>query len=99
MKLAEAQANAKQHLEAALLLFENFLHSSSTLFSKNNTTYWHIPKNKQKNKWLIIMIMKMKMKKKSHKYDINRPRSKHGHKYSKWKCVYLWRRLYVLSNT
>ena len=30
--------------------------------------------------------MKMKMRKKniSHRYDINRPRSRHGHKYSKY---------------
>ena len=25
----------------------------------------------------------MKMKNRSHRYDINRPRSRHGHKYSK----------------
>ena len=29
--------------------------------------------------------MKMKMKNKSHRYDINRPTSRHGHKYSKYK--------------
>ena len=27
----------------------------------------------------------MKMKKRSHRYDINRPRSRHGHKYSTYK--------------
>ena len=50
-----------------------------------------ILKNKQKNKFvfaheitrLIIMKMKMKMKNRPHRYDINRPRSRHGHKYSK----------------
>ena len=31
---------------------------------------------------LIIMKMKMKMK---NRYDINRPRSRHGHRYSKCK--------------
>ena len=32
--------------------------------------------------------MKMEMKKKSHKYGINRPRSRHEHKYSKYKkCI------------
>ena len=31
------------------------------------------------------MKMKMKIKNKSHRYDINRPRSRHGHKYSKYK--------------
>ena len=29
--------------------------------------------------------MKMKMKNRSHRYDINRPRSTLGHKYSKYK--------------
>ena len=29
--------------------------------------------------------MKMKMKNRSHKYDINRPRSRQGYKYSKCK--------------
>ena len=29
--------------------------------------------------------MKIKMKNRSHRYDINRPRSRHGHKYSKYK--------------
>ena len=27
------------------------------------------------------MKMKIKMKNRSHRYDINRPRSRHGHKY------------------
>ena len=31
LKLAKNQVNAKQHSEAELLLFENYLHSSSTL--------------------------------------------------------------------
>ena len=51
-----------------------------------------ILKNKQKNKCvciheiirLIIMKMKMKMKNRSHRYVINRPRSRHGRKYSKY---------------
>ena len=34
---------------------------------------------------LIIMKMKMKKKNRSHRYDINRPRSRHGDKYSKYK--------------
>ena len=90
LKLAKNQANAKQQLEAELLLFENYSHSSSMLSSKNNRTY---SKNKQTKKCvcvleiirLIIMKMKMKMKNRSHKCDINRPCSKHGHKYSKYK--------------
>ena len=39
MKLPKSQANAKQHPEAELLLFENYSHSSFTLSSKNNRTY------------------------------------------------------------
>ena len=36
LKLAKNQANAKQHPEAELLLFENYSHSLSMLSSKNN---------------------------------------------------------------
>ena len=51
-----------------------------------------ILKNKQKSKHvciheimqLIIMKMKMKMKIDSREYGINRPRYRHGHKYSKY---------------
>ena len=32
--------------------------------------------------------MKMTMKNRSHRYDINRPRSKHGHTYSKYRRVF-----------
>ena len=39
LKSAKNQANAKQHSEAELLLFENYSHSSPTLSSKNNRTY------------------------------------------------------------
>ena len=39
LKLVKNQANAKQHPEAELLLFENYSHSSSTLSSKNNRTF------------------------------------------------------------
>ena len=34
---------------------------------------------------LIILKMKMKMKNRSHRYEINRAKSRHGHKYSKYK--------------
>ena len=72
---------AKQHPEAELLLFENYLVSLSIL-SKNGKAY-----SKECNKisvcfnkviWLIIM----KMKNSSHGYGINRPRPRHGHKYT-----------------
>ena len=87
MKLAKNQANAKQHPEAELLVFGNYSHSSPGLSSKNNRTY---SKNKRKNKCvciheiirLIIIKIKMKMENRSCRYDINRPRSRHGHKYS-----------------
>ena len=39
LKLAKNQAKAKQHLEAKLLLFENYSLSSSTLSSKSNRAY------------------------------------------------------------
>ena len=50
----------------------------------------HILKNKQKNncaciREIIRSIVKMKMKMRSHRYDINRPRSRHEQKYSKYK--------------
>ena len=40
------------------------------------------------------------MKNRSHKYDINRPKSRREHKYSKYiiKCHIRWS-LYVLNNT
>ena len=34
---------------------------------------------------LIIMKINMKMKHRPDKYNINRPRYRHGHKYSKYK--------------
>ena len=39
LKLVKNQADAKQHREAELLLFENYSHFSSTLSSKKNRTY------------------------------------------------------------
>ena len=53
----------------------------------------HILEKKRKNKCvcireimqLIIMQIKMKMKNISHRYNINRPRSRNEHKYSKYK--------------
>ena len=38
LKLAKNQANAKQHPEIQLLLFENYAYFLSTLSSKNNGT-------------------------------------------------------------
>ena len=88
LELAKNQPNAKQHPEAEFLLFENYSHSSSILSPKK---IGYILKNKQKNKCicvhkimrLIIMKMKMKIRNESHRYDINKPKSRHGHKHSK----------------
>ena len=57
----------------------------------------YILKNNQKNKCiciheiirLIIIKMKMKMKNRSHRYGINRPSSRHGHKCSKYKKYFI----------
>ena len=70
LKLTKDQANAKEH--PIWKLFTFFL---------------------QKSKWvsihkiirLIKMNMKIKMKNTSHRYDINRPTSRHGHEYCKYK--------------
>ena len=83
LKLAKGHATGTQHPEAELLLFENYLHSSSTLYHLEMIV--HILKNKQKSSCvyihesirLNILEMKMKLKKRLHRYGINRPRSKH----------------------
>ena len=79
MKLAKNQANAKQHHETELFLFENYSLSSSTLSSKI-IEHILILKNKQKNKRICIheimqliiaeMKMKIKMKNRLHSDDI-----------------------------
>ena len=45
-----------------------------------------------------LTILKMKMKNRLHRYNINRPMSRHGHKYSKYKKGYSMKMFYVLSN-
>ena len=52
LKLTKNQAKAKQHLEAELLLFENYLLSSSTFSSKNNRRY--------SKKWGLFKIRLLK---------------------------------------
>ena len=88
MKLAKNQANAKQHPEAEFLTSNiGILHPGYHLIIRS-----HILKNKQKDKHvciheimqLIIMKMKTKIKIDSRKYEMNRPRCRHGHKYSKY---------------
>ena len=51
----------------------------SKKFAKNKCTYFN------EIVCLIIMKMRLKMKNGSHRYDINRTRSRHGHKYTKYK--------------
>ena len=93
MKLAKNWAKAKQHAEAKLLLLENYAVSSSTLSSKDNRRY---PKKCAKNKyvyinediWLMTTKMRLEMKNRSSRYDINSPRRRNGHKYTKYKiCI------------
>ena len=38
----------------------------------------------------MAMEMKLKIKNRSQRYDINRPRSRHGHKYTEYKmCLHI----------
>ena len=88
LKLAKNWAKAKQHPEAELLLFENYLLSSSTLSSKNNRAYSKKCAKKQVclfvyfNEIIWLIIMKVKKKSRSHKYHINRPTPGHGPTYT-----------------
>ena len=90
LKLAKNQANAKQHPEAELLLFENSSVSSFMLSSKINMRYSNkYATNKfdcfDEIMWLVIMKLMLKMKYGSHRYDINRTRPRRGNKCSKYK--------------
>ena len=86
------------------MLFENYSQSSSILSSKNNRGYC---KNEQKNKCVfihkiirvIIMKLKVKMKKRLDRYDTNRPKSRYGNKYSKYKkCLSMMMLLCIKEN-
>ena len=85
--LAKNKANAKQHPEVELLLFEYCSLSSSTLSFKNNRRY---SKKCIKNKyiclneviWLITVKMRLEMKNRSNRCGINRPRPRYGHEYT-----------------
>ena len=85
-KITKSQVKAKQHPEAELSLFENYLLFSSSLSSKNNTKY---SKKCTKIKYVclneVIRLMTMKMKNRSHIYHINRPMLRHGHEHTKYK--------------
>ena len=54
LKLAKSQANAKQHPESELLLFENYLLSSSMLSSRNNRGY---SQNLRKTRASVLMTL------------------------------------------
>ena len=99
-------AKAKQHPEAELLLFENYLLSSSMLSSRNNRAYSKECAKKKVclfvyfNEIIWLIIRKVKTKNRWHKYDINRPTSRHGVTYTnKHKSASVWWCLYALSNT
>ena len=47
----------------------------------------------------MTMKMRLKMKNKSHRYDINRPRLRYGHKYTKYKICLSVMMVICLSNT
>ena len=90
LKLVKNLAKDKQYPVAELLLFENYSISSSTLSFKNNRRY---SKKCTKIKcvclneaiWLAKMKMRLKIKSTSHRFDINRPRPRNGHKDTKYK--------------
>ena len=92
---------AKQHGEAKLL-FEILLLPSSTLLSENNSRcskkYAKIKKYVCFNEiiWFNIMKVRQKMKNRSHRYEINRSRSRHGHKYTEYKmCLSMMMVIYI----
>ena len=103
LKLAKKQANAKQHPEAELCGYLTIVHILHPLYHPK--IIGHTLKDKQKNKSicihkiirLIIMNMNMKKKNGSHRYNINRPRSRHGHKYSKFKTCLIMKILICIK--
>ena len=64
------------------MLFEDYLLSSSTLSSKNNMVYSNECLFVYFNEIISLIIMKVKKKNRSHKYDKNRPTSRHGLTYT-----------------
>ena len=84
LKLSKNQAKTKQHPEAELKLFENYLLSSSILSSKINSRY---SKKFTKSKYfcLNVGLWYSSMINRSHRYDINWTRPRHGHKYTKYR--------------
>ena len=88
LKLAINQAKDKQHSEDELSLFENYSLSSSKLLSKDSRRYCKKYTKKQMSvlmRLLMTMKMSLKMKNSSHIYNINGPRPRHKHRYTKYK--------------
>ena len=103
LKFAKNQSKSKQHPGPELLLFENYSLYSSTLSCKNDRRYF---KKCTQNKFvyfnevmrLITMKVTLRMKNISHRYNINRPRHRHGHKYTKYEvCLRII--MVISSNT
>ena len=88
-----SQAKAKQHPETELSLFGNYLLFQSTLSSKNNRRY---SKNCTKTKSFsfnkvirsMTIEMRLKMNNRSQRYDINKLRPRHDHKYTTKNILY-----------
>ena len=85
------QAKSKQYPETEILLFENYLLSSSALSSKSNRSYSKKCGKKQVCVFAyfseVIWLIRTKLKKRnrSHRFNINRPSSRHGLAYAKYK--------------
>ena len=83
--MTKNEVKDKKHSEAELLLLESFSLSSPTLSFKNNRRY----SKKCTKMYEVIRLMEMKMRVKMknilHRYDLKRPRSRNGHKYTKYK--------------
>ena len=81
--MSKNQANAKQHTEA-----ENYSNSFYTLSFKNNIFSKISKKQMCQHSWDYTVNHNKneeQNEKRSHRYDINRPRSSHGYKYSNYK--------------
>ena len=105
LKFAKNQAKAKQHPQTELLLFDNYLLSSSMLSSKNNGRY---SEKYARNKcvcfneiiWLMTMKMRLEINEINHidttYIDLGVDIDIH---ILNTKCILVWCWLYVLSNT
>ena len=97
MKLAKNQANAKQQPETKFCYLK-IIHILHAGYHPKITI--HILKKKKKSSvsysW-DFAINQSKNDKRSHGYKINKPRSRHGHKFSKYKTS-LSMMMIILSN-